>query len=1056
MYLRTLVAILLCIVRVLAKTTTSTTKVETPTTTSLDPTETPSTIIDILSSQAQYSYFLRHLQRNGMVPIINSLHDITLLAPVNSAFSSLEAIKQLDNNQLLRYIVNQKFRVGYLDDNEVYFNTLYRMSAEKNYSISIIPDFETFEYVVDNVSAIIDPDIYAKHQHSFIQGIEHLLPQKSTICDILLDDSTYQLDGQNISFIKQLFQSIFLDEEEFFIEGKKKKKKKEYKPPKEVFPDTCESFFSNTRSLLIPSDEFINDSLTEIERRYYLSSFHSLNSTKFSTTDEAFLEVKTDIFSLLRHIMLKDLVYGTNGTATKKSHESLAEDSKYKIHLNQTSIIINDKLTSSTSYLASDGVVHIFNNEATTKVSKDNSKFFQALNIPTVDIIPRKALYALHFSNFVKELNFRSLDYLIDGSVANQTLFIERDQKDDIEEDDDNDDGESVNVYSFSSKQNLLYQFADEPVDLTTVEAESDGNHQLLNSKLCSKKRVGGCFKLKLSVSNIKGENVTTLNDDIGVIDIPMPLGNNSFVYVTDSEITSPVSFKHSVGDLMSDGAIHRHLEHIKIDQKTCLTTLQYLNDFDMYSLNENGKGYSVFLPCGRNIKNSKGSWKDLGLILNYLEANPLLFKDLLKGMFIEDTIYSNFGLNHKDRQMVHSSNLNGDLVNIENYQYDGGFNHMIRLNNTKVSLPINSDILFNQGVIHIINEVLLPESFSIPFADLAKTTMDMNYPDYSIVNLIEMFPKLSKALGFHGEAHSTNQYSLLIPSPESLKDFNITTSFTKLYDFLELHLIPNKEIGNLIDCINDNSPQLNSTGYVVNTNLTNATMVCIRDHKNDKVYLQLHKLNNHNSSDFNALSYNKDHEVRLLNHGCTSLNQSSASCVFLIEKPLNLKWIEDPDDDNFLHIHLGFISVGVGIILGLAMFGMVMLGAIYCLGNNRRKFGEPLSQYDNDSMFPRSESTFMPVLTDDDSEDFDRGFDIGYETDLDMLRTETESLLPLHGKRKKRGKKRDYGSTANGEATSPSGPINITGHVSAPRNIHNKSISHTLGRERNIPGFGP
>lgn len=105
-------------------------------------------------------------------------------------------------------------------------------------------------------------------------------------------------------------------------------------------------------------------------------------------------------------------------------------------------------------------------------------------------MIPRKALYALHYSNFVEELYFRSLDYLIDGSTAQQTVFLNLEDRDDAEDDDD-DDNEitDVDVYisepsikSFSSRQNLLYQFVNSSFDL------QDDVHILLDTKLCSHK----------------------------------------------------------------------------------------------------------------------------------------------------------------------------------------------------------------------------------------------------------------------------------------------------------------------------------------------------------------------------------------------------------------------------------------------------------------------------------------------------------------------------------------------------------------------------------------
>lgn len=177
------------------------------------PAPTPSTIIDILSSQAQYSYFLRHLQRLGLVPRINAMENVTILAPINLAFTGYNVnknkkndngIDNLEESDWLRYIVGQIFRVGYLGREEVVFDTLYHTLANEFYPVSVTPNFDDFEYVVDGVSPIIEPDIYAKHQRSFVQGIERLIPRKPTLCQLLMDEKTVEFNNHKIGHFKKL------------------------------------------------------------------------------------------------------------------------------------------------------------------------------------------------------------------------------------------------------------------------------------------------------------------------------------------------------------------------------------------------------------------------------------------------------------------------------------------------------------------------------------------------------------------------------------------------------------------------------------------------------------------------------------------------------------------------------------------------------------------------------------------------------------------------------------------------------------------------------------
>lgn len=68
------------------------------------------------------------------------------------------------------------------------------------------------------------------------------------------------------------------------------------------------------------------------------------------------------------------------------------------------------------------------------------------------------------------------------------------------------------------------------------------------------------------------------------------------------------------------------------------------------------------------------------------------------------------------------------------------------------------------------------------------------------------------------------------------------------------------------------------------------------------------------------------------------------------------------------------------------------MVGLMFCIGKREKNNNK------DDFEFPRPDSGFMSVLTDDDEY---VPYDRGYETDVDVLRTETDALLPSHMKRK-------------------------------------------------------
>lgn len=964
-------------------------------TTSADPAPTPSTIIDVLSADIEYSYFLRTLQRHGMVPIINSLGNVTLLAPVNLAFAENEA-EQFDSNTLLRYIINQKVRVGYMGRKEMLFETLSQTPAG-NYTITISPDFELQEYVVDKLAAIVEPDVYAKHQQSFIQGIDKFLPERPSACEILMGD--YLVDGHSITFVQQLFQILFREDAVEFADKKRKKKKKKKKHPKyPAIPQTCSEFLNKTKTMFIPSDSYVDSSLSRLERRYYLALYHDFMNPDFDTTKDAIKEMKRDVASLLSNLLIPEYILGANGTGNPYKAPSGAIYNT-SLATNSSRLLLNGQVIEATSAMASDKVLHIFDDQ--------KHKFFDSLGISLAPMIPRKALYALHLSHFAQELELHNLASLIDGSSSNQTIFIDIDQRDDNSEDLKE---STYGAYSTSAKQSLQYQF---------VEGAQEFNgylRRLLDSKFCSKKKMGSCYKVKVASSN----SSTAINDDVNITKEPIRCANDTHIYFADDDIDAPINFKRTLGQMISKVDNKDDLWHL--DAASCFKTIEILKQFKLLSLADNAKGYTVFLP----ISNSKAGastrthWDRLGLVLQYLNHNEKEFKNVVKNLIVEGLIYSDFHGENATFKTLQGEELTISHKNLKAYS------NGISLNDTQLELPLAGDILFNQGVIQAIDQVLLPQSLEISSRDLIEATFEAAHKAHYMLDLLEGFPKVSSmVLG------PEPNHSLLIPTPLSLKDFNVTVSFPKLLEFLEMHLIPNSELPKLLACVDGGSVfserSVTAQGGLLSTNHSDVMLSCRHNHKTETTFLKFHEKDKFYEKDKLAfLSYDKGHEVKVVSHGCSLGNGKAQTCVFLINKPLNLDWLDHSRHDNFLHIHLGFVSVGVGIILGLILFGAVFLLLVLCLEKPRkgRLVDAPTAPFEDEH-----ESDFMGVRS---SEEESIPWDRGYETDYDIA-SETESLLPY----KKKGKHRDYKA----------------GGSTAPVSIRTQDITKHLNRERNLPG---
>lgn len=985
----------------------------------------PPTIIDYLSADVQYSYFLRHLQRLGVVPAVRQMQNVTVFAPVNLAFADTEIAANDTAESVLRYFADQRFRVAYLDDRATLLDSLYVAkhsgSEERPFPLKVTPDPRLAAWRVNDYAEIVDWDAYAKHQHSFIQTIDRLLPARRSICDLLMDAApeSSDINGHSISFVKSLFQLVFA----------------QFPVHKKTQPLTCDQFLANVSTVLLPTDNYIKNSLLDLQQRYYTAVFHGMRNPDLFPTKDGVREMLQDALALLLHLLLPDLVGGINGT-TNVSHPDVWGNSHYRLSLANDSLVINGSVSSvagSTSLTFTDGVLHLFD-------ATDNPpNFLTALGIHAEDMIPRKALYAMHFSQLVKEMKFYKRQSFIDLTVTNQTIIVDASDRDDYFDDDyvarDVTEymAQDVSTFSFSTRQQMLYKFLEGAIDMTKlVTPKAPIFHRLLDSNLCLKKRIGSCFKVKIS-GELRDGKILTLFNDKSSAGPPVIAHGDNIIYVTETDFAPPPLLKNALAELISDGVNKNPLNHISINKDSCLQTLKYLNKFDLLSLDDNRKGYTAFLPCGgaiwdgakRDCNKNYMSWKELGLILNHLEKNPKVFKDILKGLFLQDLIYSDFGLEDSKRLSRSVKTLRGDYVNVSETFHSGEFNHLIKVNDTMFLIPLNSDVLFNQGVVHVTQHVLLPQDFRVSLRDLIHAALDSS-ADTNFLDLLERFPKLAKFLKL--ENTSKSEYSLLVPSTDLLKFMNITTNYERLWEFLELHLISNNDAQVLLDCMNVSKHRNLNSLNIIQTNRTNGIFQCRTNPQTSKTYLSL-KRRTAAFGELLASAANEKHEVRIINYGCSRQDLSNSSCVFLLDKALDVTWF-DPQD-TFLHVHIGWISVGIGIVIGVILFGFCTTTVALCLSRMDRNRKPPQIYETN---FQQREPTYMRVTSDEDFVFANN--DHGYETDDDMARTDTDQLLPLKGRRKIRA----YGS------------ISPVGTPSAPRKIKKQGLMKTLDRDRNLP----
>lgn len=1060
----------------------------------------PNTIIDFLSANVEYSYFLRHIQRLGLVPKINKMANVTLFAPINLAFVDSEIAAQDTADSLLRYFVQGKFRVESASSMVTVLDSMYKVKDAKksldtiSFDVFRDPDDEEVSETVDSlediefgpvnenpdtsllntedfkqeekrelgmentisqphyfpllishqqspsdganlringISEIVEFDNYVKHQRSYIHGIDRLLPTSPSMCSLLMGDTMYLENGSTVSFIGKVFKLLFTPRHLNAPEDEQ--------APEDHLPTTCEEFLENVSTLLLPTDDYINSTLLEVERRYYTAILHGLTNPELYPTKDGVQEMRADAFALILKLLLPDQVLESGGNKSLE-YPTIDASHSYSILANSSSgqIKINEKLTSLKGYsflAVSDGLVHVFDiassiNTPTTNLTNP-ADFFSALGVELPKMIPRKALYAMHFSQMVSEIKFRKLGKLIGAKASDQTILIDMSDRDDVKEDDDIEFELSIGISSFTNRQQLLYKFLSSFLDMESeLSSEEPIYHELLDSKLCLKKRIGSCYKTKVWGVMSKDKKISVSFNDVFLAGLPVIAANSNAIYFSDKDYEAPVSFKKVMAGLISDGLIRRHWDQFPLDKDACLETLKYLDSFDLTLLDDNRLGYTAFLPCGLVLLNDRSDsvvrenvWQQLGLVLKYLQQNPHKFKNVLKGMFLEDMVYSH--PEHKDsknHKVIKSlSGRNVDLTR----SFDGE-KVSIKLNDTKFSVALNSDTLFNQGIVHITDQVLLPSDFRVTLKELIGTTEEAEFPETSFFRLLEKLPAVEDKLNLELE---NPEYSIFVPTPDSLHWKNITANYRRLDQLLQMHTIPNSELKPLLDCISGLPAHVNSANYTFRTNRTNAYFRCQINPATGKAYLTLQKQENSFSTQI------KTQRVTILSHGCTQ-GIRNGSCVFLIDNPISPSWFDIPD--NFLYVHIGWISVGIGIIIGVILFGFCTTTLVLCLSTTGQKRKAPSHKaHSQSSLFAPTETSYMRITSDEDLDN--NNYDYGYETDNDMMGDEEQGLLPKRGKKTRKGV---YGS------------MSPMGTPSAPLMIDRENLKKAFNRERNLPGL--
>lgn len=862
----------------------------------------PSTsIIDILSGSAEFSILISHLQRLDLIALINQARNITLLAPSNDAFLDVEP-HAVTRDRLLFHIINATFIVNdFLEDTILLSNIhpsflhsinyiLPQPLANDNPAASLpldhpsIPVFfskvesdhlgETVtdivaEAGVDSVSVLVETDLKASRDRGVVQVVNKLLDPPPSTCSILQADPKFSI-----------FFSLFILEN-----------------------DCSGPVFGGPSTLLVPSDAAFLEQLSKTEILYLTSDWGKADR-------QALLARHTIDTGFIASPLIPKFAKQHQETAIIKASDGC--------HLNiSTSMTVNGTVAPTrANIVANDGILHYYD-----KFMSGPDGNLHSL----ISFTPEKHLLVLGAETFVKEVKFRSLRYLINGSSPedHQTIFAPRDDSDNsllskrsfVSSHPKNEQGDEI--YSFGtaytqSVPTVLYHFVE---GQHTLDIEEIVNSNYLLVSKASFKRLGyGIQRIKVSAN--EAENEIYLNGHDLVTDGPYVVGNTT-IYLIDGSLDPPPPMDLAVGSVLQSAQ--------------SATYFQQLGFFNLPSSN----GWTILLPTAI-------AWKSVGLVTHYLETNLTALRIILESHILRVPFYSDsdtiktklfdgtevtvsshaiasndistedqVAIEKKKKKHKKNHKKNGSGGNDD----DGGNDDIGNYAPLDLYIGKNhyhvetADVLSTSGVIHAVNEVVIPDQIDVTQTNILESI------DASL------FIALLEARNMSHVLNSDAEYTILTPSNKVLQANNITVNTPDIDILLRLHVLPSNPIGYFLDGgdVESLETDVHLTAKEIDSGLYLVSIV-----ESDSL-----------------------HEIRVLDRGdttpysCPTRSGHSNNCkstILYVDRYLSPDWIARPVPPFSPPFHLRTpFAILLGVVFGaILIFSIMSVALLFFLGRSR------------------------------------------------------------------------------------------------------------------------
>ncbi|PRT56892.1 hypothetical protein B9G98_04512 [Wickerhamiella sorbophila] len=457
-----------------------------------------------------------------------------------------------------------------------------------------------------------------------------------------------------------------------------------------------------------------------------------------------------------------------------------------------------------------------------------------------IEFTPEKYVLALGGYTFAREVSLYGYEWLLDGTYTDPiTIFVPKAPL-------DNDSKLSARGnYKFRA-DSVLYQFAKGSLVPTNEETDT-----LVDSAMTLK---GSNLPQRMHVST--HSSGTMFVNWQPVVSEKYETGGAT-IYVVPGEIPAPPSFSMAIGPLFMSSH-----------------SLNFLDSLGLVNL-PLSNSWTLLLP-------SREAWESQKLLMAYMGNNTDVLREFFYAMIYANPVYTDSGA-------VTTRDLSGQKVSIEMVEKSSSSSsYYVNVSGTTVTAS-SADILFDNGVAHIIEDIVLPSNLEITSIDLIEAGGRSEF-----VDLLEEF-------GFGYALNPHENYTIIVPDTKALAAANFTRDNPQLELLLKLHLIP----GNHSQDMFDGKPLLTAAKEELAMHWLSSNVLAIRL-----------------VSGFGQSVYVTEWaETR----GLTSLGSS----VFFIDSFISPEWVHSPFLKPPFRMKTHTLLL-LGIIVGLVLTSLFMLSMVY------------------------------------------------------------------------------------------------------------------------------